>query len=158
MLMRFDPYAEFDRLTEQLASSASRAPRALPMDAYRCGEQFIVQLDLPGVEPASIDLTVERNVLTVRAERRFEPRQDDEVVVAERPHGTYTRQILLGDTLDSENVQANCEHGVLTLTIPVPRPPSRAGCKSAAVRTPRRSSRRRAARRPFPRGSRAEKR
>jgi HSP20 family protein len=119
MLMRFDPYREFDRLTEQLASTASRAPRALPMDAYRRGEQFIVQLDLPGVEPASIDLTVEQNVLTVRAERRFAPRQDDEVVVAERPHGTYTRQILLGDTLDSENMQANCEHGVLTLTIPV---------------------------------------
>lgn len=119
MLMRFDPYREFDRLTEQLASTASRAPRAFPMDAYRRGEQFIVQFDLPGVEPAAIDLTVEQNVLTVRAERRFEPRQDDEVVVAERPHGTYTRQIFLGDTLDSENMQANCEHGVLTLTIPV---------------------------------------
>ena len=118
-MLRFDPYREFDRLTEQLASTATRAPRALPMDAYRRGEQFIVQLDLPGVEPTAIDLTVERNVLTVRAERRFEPRQADEVVVAERPHGTYTRQILLGDTLDSENVQANCEHGVLTLTIQV---------------------------------------
>jgi HSP20 family protein len=119
MLMRFDPYREFDRLTEQLASTASRAPRAFPMDAYRRGEQFIVQFDLPGVEPAAIDLTVEQNVLTVRAERRFEPRQGDEVVVAERPHGTYTRQIFLGDTLDSEHMQANCEHGVLTLTIPV---------------------------------------
>jgi len=119
MLMRFDPYREFDRLTEQLASTASRAPRAFPMDAYRRGEQFIVQFDLPGVEPAAIDLTVEQNVLTVRAARRFEPRQDDEVVVAERPHGTYTRQIFLGDTLDSEHLQANCEHGVLTLTIPI---------------------------------------
>src|SRR3954464_13597227 len=119
MLMRCDSYREFDRLTEQLASTASRAPRAFPMDAYRRGEQFIVQFDLPGVEPAAIDLTVEQNVLTVRAARRFEPRQDDEVVVAERPHGTYTRQIFLGDTLDSEHLQANCEHGVLTLTIPV---------------------------------------
>ena len=89
------------------------------MDAYRRGEQFIVQFDLPGVEPAAIDLTVEQNVLTVRAERRFEPRPDDEVVVTERPHGIYTRQIFLGDTLDSENMQANFEHGVLTLTIPV---------------------------------------
>jgi HSP20 family protein len=119
MLMRFDPYRELDRLTEQLASTASRAPRAFPMDAYRRGEQFIVQFDLPGVEPAAIDLTVEQNVLTVRAERRFEPRPDDEVVVTERPHGIYTRQIFLGDTLDSENMQANFEHGVLTLTIPV---------------------------------------
>ena len=67
MLMRFDPYREFDRLTEQLASTASRAPRAFPMDAYRRGEQFIVQFDLPGVEPTAIDLTVEQNVLTLRA-------------------------------------------------------------------------------------------
>jgi HSP20 family protein len=119
MLMRFDPYREFDRLTEELAAAAPRAPRVFPMDAYRRGDQFIVQFDLPGVEPAAIDLTVEQNVLTVRAERRFEPRQGDEVVVAERPHGTYTRQIFLGDTLDTENMRANCEHGVLTLTIPV---------------------------------------
>jgi HSP20 family protein len=116
MLMRFDPYREFDRLTEQLASAA---PRVFPMDAYRRGDQFIVQFDLPGVEPAAIELTVEQNVLTVRAERRFEPRPDDEVVVAERPHGSYTRQIFLGDTLDSENMQASSKHGVLTLTIPV---------------------------------------
>src|SRR3954453_961252 len=114
MLMRFDPFRELDRLTEQLASTAARAPRAFPMDAYRRGEQFIVQFDLPGVEPAAIDLTVEQNVLTVRAERRFEPRQGDKVVVAERPHGSYTRQVFLGDTLDTENMQANCEHGVLT--------------------------------------------
>jgi HSP20 family protein len=119
MLMRFDPFRELDRLAEQLASTATRAPRAFPMDAYRRGDQFIVEFDLPGIEPASIELTVEKNVLTVRAERRFEPREDDEVIVAERPQGTYTRQLFLGDTLDSENLQANCQHGVLTLTIPV---------------------------------------
>ena len=119
MLIRFDPFREFDRLTEQLASTATRVPRAFPMDAYRRGDQFIVEFDLPGVEPASIDLTVENNVLSVRSERRFEPREGDEVLVAERPHGTYTRQLFLADTLDSENVQANYEHGVLTLTIPV---------------------------------------
>ena len=119
MLIRFDPFREFDRLTEQLASTASRVPRGFPMDAYRRGDQFIVEFDLPGVEPASIDLTVENNVLSVRSERRFEPREGDEVLVAERPHGTYTRQLFLADTLDSENVQAKYEHGVLTLTIPV---------------------------------------
>ena len=119
MLIRFDPFREFDRLTEQLASTATRVPRAFPMDAYRRGDRFIVEFDLPGVEPASIDLTVENNVLSVRSERRFEPREGDEVLVAERPHGTYTRQLFLADTLDSENVQANYEHGVLTLTIPV---------------------------------------
>ena len=119
MLIRFDPFREFDRLTEQLVSTATRVPRGFPMDAYRRGDQFIVEFDLPGVEPESIDLTVEKNVLSVRSERRFEPREGDDVVVAERPHGTYTRQLFLGDTLDSENVQANYEHGVLTLTIPV---------------------------------------
>ena len=119
MLIRFDPFREFDRLTEQLASTATRVPRAFPMDAYRRGDQFIVEFDLPGVEPASIDLTVEQNVLSVRSERRFEPREGDEVLVAERPHGTYARQLFLGDTLDSENVQADYQHGVLTLTIPV---------------------------------------
>jgi HSP20 family protein len=119
MLMRFDPFREFDRLTEQLASTASRAPRAFPMDAYRRGDQFIVEFDLPGVEPESIELTIEQNVVTVRAERRFEPREGDEVLVAERPQGTYARQIFLGDALDSERLQANCQLGVLTLTIPV---------------------------------------
>jgi HSP20 family protein len=89
------------------------------MDAHRHGDQFIVEFDLPGVEPASIELTVEQNVLTVRAERRFEPREGDEVLVAERPQGTYARQIFLGDALDSERVQADCRLGVLTLTIPV---------------------------------------
>ena len=89
------------------------------MDAYRRGDRFIVEFDLPGVEPASIELTVEQNVLTVRAERRFEPQEGDELVVAERPQGTYARQVFLSDTLDAENVQADCQLGVLTLTIPV---------------------------------------
>ena len=118
MLMRTDPFRELDRLTQQVLGTAAR-PAAMPMDAYRQGDNFYICLDLPGIDPGSIDLTVEQNVLTVRAARRFEPRQDDEVVVAERPHGTYTRQIFLGDTLDSEHLQANCEHGVLTLTIPI---------------------------------------
>ena len=119
MLIRFDPFRELDRLSEQLASTATRVPRGFPMDAYRRGDQFIVEFDLPGVEPASIELTVEQNVLTVRAERRFEPREGDEVVVAERPQGTYARQVFLGDTLDAEHVRADCQLGVLTLTIPV---------------------------------------
>ena len=119
MLLRFDPIREFDRLTEQLASTPTRVPRGFPMDAYRRGDQFIVEFDLPGVEPASIDLTVEQNVLTVRAERRLEPQEGDELVVAERPQGTYARQVFLSDTLDAENVHADCQLGVLTLTIPV---------------------------------------
>ena len=89
------------------------------MDAYRRGDRFIVEFDLPGVEPESIELTVEQNVLTVRAERRFELREGDEVIVAERPQGAYARQVFLGEALDAERVQANCRLGVLTLTIPV---------------------------------------
>jgi Hsp20/alpha crystallin family len=135
MLMRFDPYRELDRLAEQFASTASRAPRAFPMDAYRRGEQFIVQFDLPGVEPAAIELTVEQNVLTVRAERSFEPQQDDEVV---RPTAS---------TACSRSRSRS------------PRRPSRGACRSAGVRTPRRSSRGRpVARRPSPRDSRPQKR
>ena len=119
MLMRFDPFRELDRLTEQMTGASARTGRSFPMDAYRRGDQFVVHFDLPGVDPDSVDLTVERNVLTIKAERRFEPREADEVIVAERPQGIYTRQLFLGDTLDAENIAAHYEAGVLTLTIPV---------------------------------------
>ena len=89
------------------------------MDAYRRGDQFVVLLDLPGLDPGDIDLTVDRNVLTIRADRRSAGQEGDEVIVTERPQGTFSRQLLLGDTLDPERMQANYEHGVLTLTIPV---------------------------------------
>lgn len=115
MLPRFDPFRELDRLAEQLASTATRT---CPMDAAPRGDQFIVEVER-GIEPGSIELTVEKNVLSVRAERGREPREDDEVIVAERPQGTYARQVFLGDALDSERLQANCQLGVLTLTIPV---------------------------------------
>ena len=119
MVMRFDPFRELDRLTEQFRGPMGRAALTFPMDAYRRGDQFIVQFDLPGVDPGSIDLTVEKNVLTVRAERRFDRREGDEILVAERPQGSYSRQLFLGDTLDADNIQANYEAGVLVLTIPV---------------------------------------
>ena len=118
MLMRTDPFRDFDRLAQQVLGTAAR-PAVMPMDAWREGDRFIVEFDLPGVEPASIELTVEQNVLTVRAERRLEPQAGDQLVVAERPQGTYARQVFLGDTLDAEHVQADCQLGVLTLTIPV---------------------------------------
>ena len=117
-MLRFDPFRELDRLTDQLAAGA-RAPRSFPMDAYRRGDAFIVEMDLPGVTPDSIELTAEQNVLTVRAERRFERQESDEVHVAERPQGVYSRQLFLGSTLDSQNIQASYDHGVLRLTIPV---------------------------------------
>jgi HSP20 family protein len=116
MLLRFDPFRELDRVfqkTEQLTRTA------MPMDAYRHGETFVVHFDLPGVDPASIDLEVERNVLTISAERSWRPVDGDEVVAAERTHGSFRRQLLIGDGLDTERMHASYEHGVLTLTIPV---------------------------------------
>jgi HSP20 family protein len=119
-VLRYDPFRELDRLTEQVLSQRGRgAPLSFPMDAYRRGDEFQVELDLPGVDPDSIDLTVEQSQLTIRAERRFEPQENDEIVVAERPQGTFSRQLLLSETLDTENLRAEYVDGVLRLTIPV---------------------------------------
>jgi HSP20 family protein len=117
MLMRFDPFRELDRLAEQTWSGGRL--RAMPMDAYRRGDHFVVHFDLPGVDPSSIDLTVEKNVLTVSAERHWEPAEDHEVVVAERPQGSFTRQLFLGEGLDAEGIEANYDAGVLTVRVPV---------------------------------------
>jgi HSP20 family protein len=117
MLMRFDPFREVDRLTEGMLGRAS-VPR-MPMDAYRRGDSFLVHFDLPGIDPASIELTVEKNLLAVRAERTSQLAEDDEVVVAERPQGTFSRQLFLGEGLDPEHIEARYDSGVLTLSIPV---------------------------------------
>jgi HSP20 family protein len=116
MLMRFDPFREFDRLTSQLRGVARTA---LPLDAYKEGDHWVAVLDLPGVDPASIDLTVEKNVLTVTAERSWQPQEGAEVLVAERPQGRFTRQLYLGDGLDTDRIQASYDQGVLTVHIPV---------------------------------------
>lgn len=118
MLMRTDPFRELDRLTQQVLGSAAK-PAAMPMDAFRDGDTFLVELDLPGVAPESIDLDVERNVLTVRAERRPSAAEGSEVVIAERPTGLFTRQLFLGETLDTDRIDASYEAGVLRLRIPV---------------------------------------
>jgi HSP20 family protein len=120
MLMRTDPFRELDRLTNQLMGTMSR-PVAMPIDAYRKDDVFYVHFDLPGVRPDDIDLTVERNVLTVHAERRGPTADTDgvELLAAERPQGTFTRQLFLGDTLDSEKLQADYDAGVLTVRLPV---------------------------------------
>jgi len=121
MLMRFDPFREMDRLAQLLGQPQSGTPRqvTMPMDAYRDGDRFVVRFDVPGVDPDSIELTVEKNVLTVRAERSWQPEEGQEVLVAERPQGVFTRQLFLGESLDTENVQASFDRGVLTITIPV---------------------------------------
>jgi HSP20 family protein len=120
MLMRTDPFRELDRLTNQLMGTMAR-PVAMPIDAYRKDDVFYVHFDLPGVRADDIDLTVERNVLTVHAERRG-PTADTEgveLLAAERPQGTFTRQLFLGETLDSEQLQADYDAGVLTVRLPV---------------------------------------
>ncbi|WP_030241587.1 MULTISPECIES: Hsp20/alpha crystallin family protein [unclassified Streptomyces] len=118
MLMRTDPFRELDRLTQQVLGPATR-PSAMAMDAYRSGDDFLVHFDLPGIDPETIELDVERNVLNVRAERRSPAPEGAEMLVAERPTGSFTRQLFLGDTLDTERIDASYEAGVLTLRIPV---------------------------------------
>ncbi|UJW28243.1 Hsp20/alpha crystallin family protein [Saccharothrix sp. AJ9571] len=123
MLMRTDPFRDLDRLTQQMLGTAAGTwskPAAMPMDAYRAGEEFVVMFDLPGVEPDGIELGIERNVLTVKAERRPAKTDGDvEMQVAERPLGVFSRQLFLGDSLDTERVHADYEAGVLTLRIPI---------------------------------------
>ncbi len=116
--MRFDPFREFDRAWQQ-AARAQAQPASFPMDAYRRGDEFVVHFDLPGVNSEDIDLTVDNNVLTVRASRRFPQEPDDEIIATERPQGEFTRQLLLGEQLDADRVSAGYDRGVLTLTIPV---------------------------------------
>jgi len=118
MLMRTDPFRELDRLTQGLSGTGMR-PLMMAVDAYRDGEQFLVHFDVPGVDPSSIELTVERNVLTVSAQRQWQPGDDVQVVASERPQGTFSRQLFLGETLDAERVEASYDHGVLTVTLPV---------------------------------------
>jgi HSP20 family protein len=120
MLMRTDPFRELDRLTQQAFGTRGTLarPSAMPMDAWRDGDTFQVELDLPGVDPDSIDLDVERNVVTIRAERPSRA-SDAELIAAERPRGVFSRQLILGDTLDTEHIVAGYDRGVLSLAIPV---------------------------------------
>ena len=118
MLMRTDPFRELDRVAQQVFGTNVR-PAAMPIDGFRQGEQFIVQFDLPGVAADSINLTVERNVLTVHAERYRSDREDIELLIGERPQGTFSRQLFLGDTLDADRLEADYTDGVLTVRIPI---------------------------------------
>ena len=117
-VLRFDPFQEFDRLSRQMLGGG-RGPRSMPMEAYRRGDQFFIHLDLPGVNPDDVQLTVERNVVAVRAERRPFWQQGDEVLVDETPQGSFSRQLFLGDNLDAGHLEASYDQGILTLTIPV---------------------------------------
>jgi len=117
MLMS-DPFRQLDRLTQQVFGTAAR-PAAMPLDAWREGNEFVVAVDLPGVETESIDVNVDQNVLSIRAECPHAAGEGADYLAAERPHGVFSRQLILGETLDTGNVKAAYEGGVLTLRIPV---------------------------------------
>jgi HSP20 family protein len=117
MLMRFEPFRELDRLTEEMLSE--RRPRQIPVDAYRRGDEFKLHFDLPGVDARFIELTVEKDLLTVKATRAWVRPEGDQIQIAERAHGDFSRQLFLGEGLDREHIGAIYENGVLTLTIPV---------------------------------------
>jgi HSP20 family protein len=121
MLMRTDPFRELEQWTQQLIGQQGlwSRPTVGAMDAYRHGEHFVVQFDLPGVDLASIDVGVERNVLSVKAERKPTTSEGRETLVAERPSGVFSRQLFLGEALDTEHIEASYDAGVLTLRIPV---------------------------------------
>lgn len=116
MLMRFDPFGDFDRLSRQVWGNTRS--NYMPADAYRQDDRFYLLVDLPGIDPESIDVTVEKNNLTVSAERKWE-RGDEQVLLNERATGTFTRQFFLGESLDTDAIEAGYDHGVLTLVIPV---------------------------------------
>src|SRR5688500_5965102 len=118
MFVRSDPFRELDRLTQQLFSGGGR-PASMPMDAYRDGDSLVVIFDLPGLDSDSIDLTVEKNVLSVSVQREATVPEGAEVLASERPQGSFSRQLLLGDNLDTERVEARYHDGVLMLSIPV---------------------------------------
>lgn len=116
MLMRIDPFRELDRLTQQMFGRPNGL-LVMPMDAYRKDDRFVVTFDLPGIDSDSLDVTVEQNVLTVSARR---PAMEDvDFTVAERPTGSFSRQVFLGDTLDIDQLNVEYRDGVLTIEIPI---------------------------------------
>jgi HSP20 family protein len=118
MLLRFDPFRDFDRLTEQLLGDG-RTARPMPMDVYRSGDHYVLHFDVPGIDPTTVDLSVEDNVLTVRAARPARSPDGVEFLVAERPTGEFSRQLVLGNGLDLARIAATYDAGVLTVTVPV---------------------------------------
>jgi HSP20 family protein len=120
--MRFDPFRDFDRLAEQVlagGTGTARAPRFMPMDVYREGDHFVLLVDLPGVDPESIDVHVDNGMLTIRAERSAAPGEGAEWILSERSTGSYMRQLTLGDGVDTDRIEAGYETGVLRVVVPV---------------------------------------
>jgi HSP20 family protein len=121
-VLRFDPFRDLDRLTEQmfgLQAGSARAPRFMPMDLYRSGDHYVLHADLPGVDPGSVDVSVDSGTLTIRAERSGRAEESVEWLTSERPTGSYMRQLSLGDGIDADHIAATYANGVLTVTIPM---------------------------------------
>ena len=121
-VLGFDPFRDFDRLVSQVngaPAGSARAPRFMPMDLYRAEDHYVLLADLPGVDPGSVDLNVDRGTLTVTAERTMADQQDLQWLASERPHGTYRRQIALGEGIDTDKIGATYQNGVLCVTIPL---------------------------------------
>lgn len=137
MLMRTDPFRELDRVAQEILGTRTR-PAAMPIDAFRRGDDFVVKFDMPGVRAEDFELTVERNVLTVHAERHQESGENVEMIVGERPFGTFSRQLFLGETLDTDRLEADYRDGVLTIRLPVKEQakPRRVEIRGASASTP----------------------
>jgi HSP20 family protein len=121
-VLRFDPFRDFDRMTEQLLgvpSGSARAPRFMPMDLYRSGDHYVLHADLPGVDPGSVDVGVENGTLTIKAQRSERTEEGVQWIGSERFTGSYMRQIALGDDIDTDRISATYANGVLTVTLPV---------------------------------------
>lgn len=121
MAMYFDPFRDLDRLTAGLFGGR-QGLRLMPMDLYKESDHYILDVDLPGVDPGSIDIDVDGQLLTIRAQRtlRGQDRQEGmDWLSQERPAGAFMRQLTLGDGIDAESITANYENGVLSITIPV---------------------------------------
>jgi HSP20 family protein len=118
MLQRYDAGRDLDRITTRVFDTATRSS-GCRLDAHRDGDTFFIDIDLPGVDPASIDVTVDRKVLTIRAERKRVEKEGRQFVVAERQMGTFSRQVFLSETLDTDRLEPRYDNGVLTLSIPI---------------------------------------
>ena len=120
LLTSFDPFfRDFDRFSEGVVGRRTHSPRLMPVDAVRSGDHFVVSFDLPGVDPASVEVTVEKNVLSVASERHWTPEEGDQVVIAERPQGRFERKLYLSDNISTDGIEAHYDRGVLSLHIPV---------------------------------------
>lgn len=117
MTMNFDPFRELDRLAGSLLGATG--PRSMPMDLYRTGDHYVLDVDLPGIDPGSVDIDVDGSLLTIRAERTLGAPEGSQWLTRERQPGTYVRQLTLGDGLDAERITAGYDNGVLSVTIPV---------------------------------------